>query len=95
MTVTCCVAEPEELLTVSVKVVEASGFTFTEPFKSTGVPLMDAVVPLVLVHLSVDDLPAVTHVGVAVKLVIVGAAEVTVTITCPVAEPEELLTISV
>ena len=69
--------------------------TFTLPFTATGVPLRDAVVPPVLVQDSVDDWPGGIHVGFAVKLVITGAAEITVTVTCCVAKPAELLTVSV
>ena len=69
--------------------------TFTLPLTATGVPLMDADVPPVLVQDSVDDWPAGIEAGVAVKLLIVGAAEATVTVTCFWVEPEELLTVSV
>jgi len=94
--VTCRVIVPPAPLAVSVYVVVAVGDTGAEPESGREPrPLsIVTVVAFVVVHVRVDDWPAMIAVGFAVKLA-VGAGLVTVTVTCFVVVPPAPVAVSV
>jgi hypothetical protein len=101
VTVTFAVAvvEPEAFVAVSVKVVVAVGLTFVEPLADVDVNVPGAIARLVapvIAQLTVLLEPEVISVGLAVKELITGLLAVfTETVSVDVAEPAELVAVSV
>jgi hypothetical protein len=101
VTVTVELAEPDELVAVSVYVVVAVGVTLVEPLADVEVKepgeMVMLVAPLVI-QPSVLLEPEVMLEGLAMKELIVGLLELfvfTVTVTVELAEPDELVAVSV
>jgi hypothetical protein len=99
LTVAVAVDEPDALVAFSVYVVFAVGLTFVEPLAAVDVKLpgvMAMLVAPVVAQLSVLLDPEGTLVGLALKEVMVGVpAALIVTVAVDVAEPDELVAVSV
>jgi hypothetical protein len=100
ITVTFAVAviEPALSVAVNVYVVVVVGLTLVEPLADTEVNVPGVILMLVapvVFQLSVLLEPAMILAGVAVKELIAGFAEFTVTVTADVVEPEALVAVNV
>jgi hypothetical protein len=96
VTVACADAvAPDEFLATNVYIVVAVGETVCDPLTATAAPFKVALTALVDVQVSVELLPDVMEVGLAV-IPAVGPLEPTVTVACAVAvAPDELVAMKV